>query len=58
MKLSISRCSKCSHIRLVDNIAGKWICFACKHKHRKEVEDARIQEKARSKAAKSLNKMK
>ncbi|MBS3055978.1 MAG: hypothetical protein J4473_00940 [Candidatus Aenigmarchaeota archaeon] len=29
MKVSISRCSKCKHIRLVDKTSGS-ICFACK----------------------------
>ena len=32
MKLSISKCTKCNRARLVDNVAGKWICFACKQK--------------------------
>ncbi|MBI5061590.1 MAG: hypothetical protein HZB67_04740 [Candidatus Aenigmarchaeota archaeon] len=38
MKLSISRCSKCSRIRLVDKVNGeKWVCFACKQKYRHEL---------------------
>ncbi|GEM_PF-4126110 len=32
MKLSISKCSRCNRARLVDNVAGRWICFACKQK--------------------------
>jgi len=30
MKLSIAKCCKCSRARLVDNVNGRWICFACK----------------------------
>ncbi|MBI2579013.1 MAG: hypothetical protein HYW26_04855 [Candidatus Aenigmarchaeota archaeon] len=36
MKLSISRCSECSKIRLVDRIKERnmerYLCFACKQK--------------------------
>jgi len=32
MKLSISRCSSCSHVRLVDKVKEQWVCFACKQK--------------------------
>lgn len=31
MKLSISRCSQCKKIRLVDKTKGS-VCFACKQK--------------------------
>lgn len=38
MRLSISRCSVCSKIRLVDKIkeSGKPVCFACKQKLHKK----------------------
>ncbi len=36
MKLSISRCTECSKVRLVDKVNDKWICFACKQRFSKE----------------------
>jgi ribosomal protein L37AE/L43A len=32
MKLSIARCCRCNRARLVDNVNGRWICFACKQR--------------------------
>ncbi len=35
MKLSISKCSMCAKVRLVDKVQNEWICFACKQTHGK-----------------------
>jgi len=36
MKISISRCSSCNKVRLVDKGSGKNICFACKQHVKKK----------------------
>ncbi len=40
MKLSISRCSQCSRIRLVDKVKEDWVCFACKQTVNREIKIA------------------
>jgi len=50
MKLSISKCSKCSRTRLVDKVFDKWVCFACKQKYRHELKA----EKERRKKAETV----
>jgi ribosomal protein L37AE/L43A len=32
MRVTISKCSACKRNRLVDRVADKWVCFACKQK--------------------------